>query len=297
MTKKLDDRLTLRTGEQIPYIGLGVFQMSEQHYITSAVEQAIEVGYKLFDTAAVYNNEKMVGKAIGESGAHRKDIYISSKVWNGDLGYDETLFAFERTLRNLRLDYLDLYLIHWPIAGKYRDAWRAMERLHEEGAVRSIGVANFRQHHLADLLIVANEKPVLNQVEMHPLYPQNELRKYLKEQQIAHAAWSPLAKGTLMQNPVITEIAKKHGAQVDQVILQWHLNRDTIIIPKSIASSRIKENAQLDYFCLDAEDMRRIDLLETGKMVGPDPDDLPYFLESMEREKELMTQKAEDLEK
>lgn len=294
MMKTLQDKMVLSNGQHIPYIGLGVFQMSEQNYITQAVMQAIQTGYRLFDTAAVYNNEKKVGSAIKECHVARQELFISSKIWNGHQGYDETLFAFERTLRNLQLDYLDLYLIHWPISGKYLDTWRAFERLLKEGAVKSIGVANFKQHHLEDLFRVANEKPVLNQVETHPLLPQNELREFLKKNEIAHAAWSPLAKGTLMQHPVITSIAKKHGAFVDQVILQWHLNRNTIIIPKSITSSRIRENSNLAYFKLDEDDMRKLNKLESGKYVGPDPDDLAYFLSSVEREREFI--EKEDVE-
>ncbi|MBC1521361.1 aldo/keto reductase [Listeria aquatica] len=293
MVKTVQDKYQLQNGSKIPYIGLGIFQMSEEKYITQAVVEAINAGYRLFDTAAVYNNEREVGEAIRAGGVLREELFISSKIWNGDQGYDETLFAFERTLKNLNLNELDLYLIHWPLAGKYRDTWRAMERLYAEGAVKAIGVANFKEHHLEDLLAVANELPVLNQVETHPLLPQNELRTFLKKHGIAHAAWSPLAKGTLMQNPVIQDIAKKHGAQVDQVILQWHLLRDTIIIPKSIASSRIKENAKLSYFELDREDFYKISKLETGKYVGPDPDDLAYFLESMKREEEQL-QNARD---
>ncbi|EUJ33623.1 aldo/keto reductase [Listeria floridensis FSL S10-1187] len=288
MVKTLQDKLKLGNGVEIPYIGLGVFQMSEQRYITKAVSEAINAGYRLFDTAAVYNNEEQVGLAIREGGVSRNELFISSKLWNGDQGYDETLFAFERTLKNLNLTDLDMYLIHWPLAGKYRDSWRAMERLYNEGSVKAIGVANFKEHHLKDLLAVANEKPVLNQVETHPLLPQNELRAFLKKEGIAHAAWSPLAKGTLMQNPVVQDIAKRHGAQVDQVVLQWHLNRNTIIIPKSITSTRIKENANLAYFELDTEDMRKLNKLETGQYVGPDPDDLAYFLESIEREREML---------
>ncbi len=286
--RTLKDKMILKNGEQIPYIGLGVFQMSEPNYIMQAVMQAIESGYRLFDTAAVYNNEKQVGDAIHACNVNRDELFISSKIWNGNQGYDETLFAFERTLNNLQQDYLDLYLVHWPISGKYLDTWRAFERLLSEGAVKSIGVANFKQHHLKKLFQVANEKPVLNQVETHPLLPQNELREFLKKHNIAHAAWSPLAKGTLMQHPVIVDIAKKHGAFVDQVILQWHLNRNTIIIPKSITSSRIRENANLAYFKLDDEDMRKLNKLETGKYVGPDPDDLDYFLSSVEREREFI---------
>lgn len=286
MTKTLESRFVLPDGARMPYIGLGLFKLNEQELLRDAISEAAAIGYRLFDTAAVYNNEQLIGEELRASNVPREELFLSTKIWNGNLGYDSTLRAVERTLTNLKMDYLDLYSIHWPIAGKYRDTWLALERLKEEKVVRSIGVANFKQYHLDDLLTVANEKPVINQIETHPLLPQNELRAYMAKLGIAHGAWSPLAKGALMQDKLIDKIAEKHGAQVDQVVLQWHLNRNTIIFPKSINPKRLKENAELSYFHLDSHDMERLDKLAGDVRVGPDPDDLAYFVTSIERERE-----------
>lgn len=286
MTKTLESRFVLPDGARMPYIGLGLFKLNEQELLRDAIREATAIGYRLFDTAAVYNNEQLIGEELRASNVSREELFLSTKIWNGDLGYDSTLRAVERTLSNLKMDYLDLYSIHWPIAGKYRDTWLALERLKEEKVVRSIGVANFKQYHLDDLLTVANEKPVINQIETHPLLPQNELRAHLAKLGIAHGAWAPLAKGALMQDRLINKIAEKHGAQVDQVVLQWHLNRNTIIFPKSIHPKRLKENAELSYFHLDSHDMERLDKLAGDIRVGPDPDDLAYFVTSIERERE-----------
>lgn len=286
MTKTLESRFALPDGNRLPYIGLGLFRLNEQELFRAAIREALTIGYRFFDTAAVYNNEKLIGEELKNSGKAREELFISTKIWNGDLGYDETLRAAERSLTNLQTDYLDLYSIHWPVAGKYRDTWLALERLKKEKVVKSIGVANFKQYHLDDLLTVANEKPAMNQIETHPLFPQNELRAYMAELGIAHGAWAPLAKGALMQDQIIRDIASKHNARVDQVVLQWHLNRNTIIFPKSINPNRLKENVELSYFHLDEEDMERLDRLSGDVRIGPDPDDLSYFVTSMERERE-----------
>ncbi|EUJ42385.1 aldo/keto reductase [Listeria riparia] len=289
MVHSFQSRFRLNNGVMIPYFGMGVFQVTDQQHVPDAIQKALEVGYRSFDTGAVYNNEKLVGKAIGDSDVARDELFISSKIWNGDQGYENVLKAFEHTLANLGVDYLDMYLIHWPLAEMYTETWRAMERLYEEKMVRAIGVANFKEHHLANLFVKANVKPAIDQVEMHPFLPQNELRTYLAEQGIAHGAWSPLAKGALFQNPVIGEIAKKHGVHVDQVILRWHMERDTITMLRSISAKRMFENTQIFDFTLDADDMKRIGRLENGKRVGPDPDDVAFMMASMEKEREMFS--------
>ncbi|KMT60299.1 aldo/keto reductase [Paenilisteria newyorkensis] len=289
MVNSFQARYRLNNGVMIPYLGMGVFQVTDQQHVAGAVEKALEFGYRSFDTGAVYNNEKLVGQAIGHSDVPRDELFISSKIWNGDQGYDKVLTAFEHTLANLGVDYLDMYLIHWPLTGMYPETWRAMERLYDEKMVRAIGVANFKEHHLASLAVKANVKPAIDQVETHPLLPQNELRSYLAEHGIAHGAWSPLAKGALFQNPVIGEIAAKHGVHVDQVILRWHMERGTITMTRSISAKRTLENTQLFDFSLDASDRKRIGQLESGKRVGPDPDDVDFMIASMEKERAMFS--------
>jgi methylglyoxal/glyoxal reductase len=273
MLKNLQSTFTLHNGEEIPYVGLGVYKMEDPEETVQSVKTAIEYGYRSIDTASFYQNEESVGKAVKESSIARKDLFITSKVWNTDQGYDTTLKAFEESLKKLDMEYLDLYLIHWPVKDKYKETWKALERIHDEGLVKSVGVSNFKQHHLEDLLSDSNEKPVLNQVELHPRLTQVGLRDYCTSQSIAVEAWSPIARGKLLNEPMLNHIAAKHGKTAAQVILRWHLQNDVIIIPKSVHVNRIKENGDLFDFELSLEDMNQINQLNMNERFGANPDD------------------------
>ncbi len=276
MLENLQSRRKLHNGIEIPYVGLGVFLMKNPEETENAIRAAIDTGYRSIDTAAVYENEESVGKAIKETTVSRDELFVTSKVWNSDQGYDSTLKAFEESLKRLDMDYLDLYLIHWPVQGKYKDTWRALERLYSEGVVKSIGVSNFHQHHLEDLLSSSNEVPVLNQIELHPRLNQHELRAYCASQQIAVEAWSPIARGKLLDDPTLMEIGNKHGKTSAQVILRWHLQNDVIIIPKSVNPERIKENGDLFQFTLTDREMEQIDALNKNERFFADPDNFDF---------------------
>jgi methylglyoxal/glyoxal reductase len=276
MLKNLQSKKTLHNGIEIPYVGLGVYQMKDPDETVQAVKSAIETGYLSVDTAAVYGNEESVGQGVKESGADRKNLFITSKVWNSDQGYDTTLKAFETSLKKLDMDYMDLYLIHWPVEGKYKDTWKALERLYSEGLVKSIGVSNFHQHHLEDLMSSSNEKPVINQIECHPRLSQEQLKAFCQEEKIAVEAWSPIAQGRVLDEPALKQIAEKHGKSSAQVILRWHLQNDVVIIPKSVHASRIKENADLFNFELSTDEMNKINDLNQNERFGPDPDNFDF---------------------
>ena len=276
MLKNLQSKKTLHNGIEIPYVGLGVYQMKDPSETVQAVKSAIETGYLSVDTAAVYGNEESVGQGVKESGADRKDLFITSKVWNSDQGYDTTLKAFETSLKKLDMDYMDLYLIHWPVEGKYKDTWKALERLYSEGLVKSIGVSNFHQHHLEDLMNGSNEKPVINQIECHPRLSQEKLKAFCQEENIAVEAWSPIAQGRVLDEPALKQIAEKHGKSSAQVILRWHLQNDVVIIPKSVHANRIKENADLFNFELSSDEMNKINDLNQNERFGPDPDNFDF---------------------
>jgi methylglyoxal/glyoxal reductase len=276
MIKNLASTKTLHNGLEIPFVGLGVYQMKNPEETVNAVRTAIETGYRSVDTAAVYGNEEEVGKGVRDSGVNREDLFITSKVWNADQGYDSALRAFEESLKKLQMDYLDLYLIHWPVEGKYKDTWKALERLHGEGLIKSIGVSNFHQHHLEDLLAESNEKPVLNQIETHPRLSQEPLREFCSSHSIAVEAWSPIAQGRVLHEPTLNHIAKKHGKSVAQIVLRWHLQNDVIIIPKSVHAERIEENANLFDFELSLDEMNQINSLNQNERFGPDPDHFDF---------------------
>jgi methylglyoxal/glyoxal reductase len=276
MLKNLQSKKTLHNGIEIPYVGLGVFQMKDPRETVEAVKTAIDSGYLSVDTAAVYENEESVGEGVKESRARREDLFITSKVWNSDQGYDTTLTAFETSLKKLDMDYMDLYLIHWPVEGKYNDTWKALERLYSEGLVKSIGVSNFHQHHLEDLMKNSNEKPVINQIECHPRLNQEKLRAFCQEENIAVEAWSPIAQGRVLDEPTLKQIAEKHGKSSAQVILRWHLQNDVVIIPKSVHANRIKENADLFNFELSTDEMNQINDLNQDERFGPDPDNFDF---------------------
>lgn len=273
--ESLQSTTTLHNGVKMPWFGLGVFKVEEGSEVVNSVLAAIKAGYRSIDTAAVYGNEEGVGKAIAECGVSREELFITSKVWNADQGYDETISAFEESLRKLQLDYLDLYLIHWPVPaqGKYIDTWKALEELYKDGKIRAIGVSNFKEHHLQDLIDQAEVKPMVNQVEYHPRLTQESLHKFCKKHQIQLEAWSPLMQGQLLDEPMLVEIAQKYNKSTAQIILRWDLQNEVVTIPKSIKPHRIEENANIFDFTLSEDDMKKISSLNQDKRVGPDPDE------------------------
>nr|WP_145404868.1 aldo/keto reductase [Paenibacillus xylanexedens] len=276
----LQSTTTLHNGIHMPWFGLGVFKVEEGQELIEAVKQAIKHGYRSIDTAAIYGNEAGVGQAIAEAlqenGLKREDLFITSKVWNADLGYEETLAAFDTTMNKLGLEVLDLYLIHWPKAGKYKGAWKTMEELYASGRIRAIGVSNFQIHHLQDLMQDAQVKPMVNQVEYHPRLTQEELKTFCEQHGIQLEAWSPLMQGELLDNPVLTEIASSKGKSVAQIILRWDLQNGVVTIPKSTKAHRIIENADIFDFELSAEEMQRISSLNDNVRVGPDPNNFDF---------------------
>ncbi|KAA0544907.1 aldo/keto reductase [Bacillus sp. BGMRC 2118] len=274
--KSLTDTTTLHNGVKMPWFGLGVFKVQEGEEVVSSVKAAIKNGYRSIDTAAVYQNEEGVGQAIKEAGVPRDELFITTKVWNADQGYDSTLQAFETSLSKLGLDYLDLYLVHWPVKGKYNDTWKALEKLYKDGKVRAIGVSNFQIHHLEDLLSHAEIKPMVNQVEYHPHLTQEELQAFCKKEGIQLEAWSPLKQGELLNEPTIVKIAEQHQKSPAQIILRWDLQNEVVTIPKSIKENRIIENASIFDFELTADEMREISSLNKNERIGPDPDNFNF---------------------
>jgi diketogulonate reductase-like aldo/keto reductase len=261
----------------MPWLGLGVWKVTEGGEVERAVRTAIEAGYRSIDTAAAYGNEEGVGKAVRESGVPRGELFVTTKVWNADQGYDSALAAHESSLQKLGMDYVDLYLIHWPVKGKYKEAWKALEKLYKDGRVRAIGVSNFHEHHLDDLLQDAEIKPMVNQVEYHPRLSQRSLLNYCRDRGIQLEAWSPLMQGKeLLDHELMKELAAKHRKRPAQIILRWDVQNGVVTIPKSVTPERIRENADIFDFELSADDMRRIDELNENRRVGPDPDNFNF---------------------
>jgi len=273
--KHLQDGTALSNGVVMPWFGLGVYKVQEGDEVERAVSTAIEAGYISIDTAAFYQNEEGVGRAVRASGVPRDKLFITTKVWNTEQGYESTLKAFEESRKKLQLDYVDLYLVHWPVPGKYKDTWRALEKLYEDGLVRAIGVSNFQIHHLEDLAASANVRPMVNQVEYHPLLTQKPLLKYCRENGIQLEAWSPLMRGNL-DLPLLKELAQKYGKTPAQIVLRWDLQHEVVTIPKSVTPERIRENANVFDFELSAEDMERIDGLNQNRRFGADPDNFSF---------------------
>ncbi|MCA1035455.1 aldo/keto reductase [Bacillus infantis] len=280
MIKSIQDKTVLNNGVEMPWMGLGVFKVEEGPELVNAVKSAIKLGYRSIDTAAIYGNEEGVGQGIregiAEAGISREDLFITSKVWNSDLGFESAIQAYETSLQKLGLEYLDLYLIHWPVEGKYKDAWRALEALYKEEKVRAIGVSNFQVHHLEELLKDAEVKPVINQVEYHPRLTQQELKAFCRENGIQLEAWSPLMQGQLLDNEIIAAIAEKHGKSAAQVILRWDLQNGVITIPKSTKEHRIAANASIFDFELSSDEMEQISSLNQNLRVGPDPNHFDF---------------------
>ena len=263
----------LNDSQSIPQIGLGVFQILNDA-VSSAVQAALQTGYRHIDTAAAYGNEEGVGQGIRASGMARDEIFLTTKVWNDDQGYDKTLLAIDSSLRRLNVGYVDLYLIHWPSPGRdlYAATWRALIRAREMGLARSIGVSNFEIEHLDRIIGETGVTPVLNQIEVHPRFQQRRLRQANARRGIKTEAWSPLGRGRLLTDPVIARIAQKHERTPAQIIIRWHLDSDLIVIPKSISLARIKENFDVFGFALDANDMAAIGKLdEAAGRIGPNP--------------------------
>lgn len=272
MTKSLQGTVTLHNGVKMPYFGLGVYKIEDGNDVINSVKTALKFGYRSIDTAALYENEEGVGQAIKDSGIPREEIFVTTKVWNTDHGYENTLKAFDKSIAKLGLEYVDLYLIHWPGKDKFVDTWRALEKLYREGLVRAIGVSNFKPHHLQTLMDKSEEKPVINQVELHPYFQQKELREFCKEHDIVVEAWSPLARGQVLDDPVLNKIGKKYGKSPAQVTLRWHLQSDIVVIPKSVTPSRIKENADIFDFELTDEEMGQINQIDKNTRFFKDPD-------------------------
>lgn len=266
--------VTLNTGAEMPQVGFGVFQLPPRQ-VVEPVLTALEAGYRSIDTAAIYGNEEGVGAAISESGVPREDLFITTKLWNDDQGFDSTLRACEDSLTKLRLDYLDLYLIHWPMPGMnaYVDTWKAFQRLQQEGLVKAIGVSNFHIPHLRRLFEETDVVPAVNQIELHPNLVQGDLRAFHSEHDITTEAWSPLGQGKgLLDDITLGSLAEKYAKSPAQIALRWQIQLGNVVIPKSATPSRIRENLEIFDFELADDDMAEINSLHTGQRVGPDPD-------------------------
>lgn len=265
--------IVLNNGVKMPQFGLGVWQTENGQQVIDAVKAAVAAGYRAIDTAAAYENESGVGQGIKECGVPREELFITSKLWNSDQGYDNTLRAFDKTMDLLGLEVLDLYLIHWPCPDndKYVDTWKAFEKLYKDGRVRAIGLSNFMQVHVQKLLDTCEIKPMVDQIECHPFLTQMEMQKFLFENQIAMTAWSPLAHGEVFGNETLQKIAEKYNKNIAQIVIRWELQRGIITIPKSINPVRIQENIQVFDFILSSEDMIAIDMLNRDHHTGPDP--------------------------
>ena len=267
--------ISLQDGNTIPQLGLGVYKV-DNDLAAPLVSHALTNGYRLIDTASMYENEVGVGQGIADSGVPREQLQVATKFWLEDLGFENTLKAFDKSLKLLGLDYLDFYLIHWPAPKRgllYVESWKAMEKLKNEGVVRSIGVCNFHTHHIDEILKVAEHKPVLNQIEIHPWLTQEKVLDYDNANSILTQAWSPLARGQILEEQTLVTLAKKHGKSVAQIVLRWHIQRGVAVIPKSNSKERISQNMNVFDFELSAEEVAVITALNKNYRTGVDPED------------------------
>lgn len=271
----INDCVTLNNGLKMPCIGFGTFKVEDGNAVASSVKEALQIGYRYIDTASVYGNETGVGEGIKQSGVKREDIFLVSKVWNSDQGYESTLKAFDESLHKLGTDYLDLYLIHWP-KELNKETWRALENLYKEGRVKAIGVSNFKVHHLKELMKDAEIMPTVNQIEFHPQFPQTETMEFCKENDIKVIGWGPLMQGKIFKLPLMKSLSEKYNKSIAQIALRWDLQMGIIPIPKSINPERIKGNSEIFDFEISKEDMAKIAELNTGVRIGPDPDNIDF---------------------
>jgi len=276
MNMDIASTTTLNNDLEMPWLGLGVFQSKEGNEVINAVKVALDCGYRSIDTAAIYHNERGVGQAIGESSVPREAIFLTSKVWNSEQGYESTMKAFEESLEKLKTEYLDLYLIHWPKGRKSVKTWKAMEELYKKGRIKAIGVSNFLVHHLEDFLPECKVVPAVNQVEFHPTLIQPDLLEFCRNKGIQLEAWSPIMKGKVNDLPVLQALAAKYGKTPVQVTLRWEIQKGVVTIPKSVTNKRIVDNADIFDFELSSEDMDKIDRLDKNQRIGPHPDHISF---------------------
>ncbi len=275
MTLTIESTTTLNNGVEMPMLGLGTWQIRDGKPVRRAIEWALEAGYRHIDTAAMYGNERGVGQAVRESGVPRAEIFVTTKLWNDDHGYDQALRAFDESLRKLDLDYVDLYLIHWPVPGTRQETWRALEKIYKEGRAKAIGVSNYTIRHIEDLLGSAEVAPTVNQVEFHPWLYQKDLLEYCGEHEIQLEAYSPLTKGNRLDNPRVGEIAEKYGKSPAQILIRWALEHDVVVIPKSSDKQHIRDNADVFDFEISEEDLCRLDDLDEDYRCTWDPTSEP----------------------
>lgn len=276
MFNSIKDCTTLNNGLEMPWLGFGVFQIPDGQEVELAVRAALDVGYRSIDTASVYGNERGVGKAIRESSVPREDIFLTTKVWNDDQRAKRTLAAFEESLERLMTEYVDLYLVHWPVKDCYQETWQVMQEIYQSGRAKAIGVSNFMIPHLEDILRDSQVAPAANQVEFHPFLVQPELLEFCQSHEIQVEAWSPLMQGQLFTQKAVQKLAKKYGKTPAQIALRWDLQHNVVTIPKSVRRARIEENAQIFNFEISQPDMDALDALDAGVHVGPDPTNFTF---------------------
>lgn len=276
MVKSIRETTRLNNGVEMPWFGLGVYKAQAGEEVENAIKDALDIGYRSIDTASFYENEESVGRAVRNSNVNREEIFVTTKVWNTDQGYDNTLRAFETSRKKLGLEYIDLYLIHWPGKDKFKDTWKALEKLYRDGVVRAIGVSNFQVHHLQELMADAQVKPTVNQVEYHPRLTQEELLAFCRQNEIQLEAWGPLMRGKILDNEVIVDLAQKYGKSPAQIVLRWDIDTGVVTIPKSVHRNRLEQNADIFDFALTQEDIARIRELNRDERTGPNPDEFLF---------------------
>lgn len=271
--KDIKDYVILNNGVKMPLLGFGTYNAEDSDKLINAIKSALRIGYRHIDTASFYGNEEIVGLAIKESRVPREEIFLVSKIWNSDQGYENTLKAFKTSIKKLKTDYLDSYLIHWP-QSLNKETWKALEKLYKEGYIRTIGVSNFTSNHLKNLIENAEIMPVVNQIEFHPNLVQNELMEFCKKYNIQIEAWSPLMRGLIFQIPLFNDLSQKYNRTISQIVLRWDLQMGIVTIPKSTILTRIKENADIFNFEISDSDMKKIEKLNNGFRIGMNPDEV-----------------------